>query len=139
MFCPLLLPPATKLWQGNILTGVCDSVHRGVCLSACWHTPPPRGGRLPPGPGTPPPPEQSILGDTVNEQAVCTSYWNAILFLSRSCGKIMFLHLCVILFTGGSGRQPPTPSRRYPSYCNAFLLHHCFKKSCNNEDVYSQR
>ena len=28
----------------------------GVCLSACWDTPPP---------------EQSILGDTVNERAVC--------------------------------------------------------------------
>ena len=23
------LPPATKLWQGNVFTGVCDSVHRG--------------------------------------------------------------------------------------------------------------
>ena len=25
------LPPATKLGQGYIFTGVCDSVHRGVC------------------------------------------------------------------------------------------------------------
>ena len=24
-----LLPPATKLGQGNVFTGVCDSVHRG--------------------------------------------------------------------------------------------------------------
>ena len=27
-----LLPPATKLGQGYIFTGVCDSVHRGGCL-----------------------------------------------------------------------------------------------------------
>ena len=47
----------------------------GVCLSACWDTTPPGPGP-PPGtrhlPGTRhPPPEQSILGDTVNERAVC--------------------------------------------------------------------
>ena len=36
------LPAATKLGQGNVFTGVCDSVHRaGVCLSACWDTTPP--------------------------------------------------------------------------------------------------
>ena len=34
------LPAATKLGQGNVFTGVCDSVNRGVCLSACWDTPP---------------------------------------------------------------------------------------------------
>ena len=79
-----------KLGQGNIFTGVCYSVHKGVCLSACWGTtPPPRPGRYPqdqagpPGPGrhppgarnppgpVTPPPEQSIMGDTVNDQAVC--------------------------------------------------------------------
>ena len=32
----VFLPAATKLGQGNDFTGVCDSVHRGVCLSACW-------------------------------------------------------------------------------------------------------
>ena len=47
-----------------------------------------------------------------------------------SCGKVMFLHVSVILLTGvgrGSGRQtPPSPdghySRRYASYWNAFLF-----------------
>ena len=54
------LPAATKLGQGNVFTGVCDSLHRGegVCLSACWDTPPgadppqtrhPPGSRHPPG------------------------------------------------------------------------------------------
>ena len=28
------LPPATKLGQGYIFTGVCDSVHRGACMVA---------------------------------------------------------------------------------------------------------
>ena len=39
----VLLPAATKLGQGNVFTGVCDSVHRGVCLPQCmlgYHTPP---------------------------------------------------------------------------------------------------
>ena len=27
-----LLPPATKLGQGYVFTGVCDSVHRGACV-----------------------------------------------------------------------------------------------------------
>ena len=76
--CPLL-PPATKLGQGYVFTGVCHSVNRGVCLSACWDT------TIPPGPGTPPqdqapprrPPKeetplvQSMLGDMVNGLAVC--------------------------------------------------------------------
>ena len=49
------LPAATKLGQGNVFTGICDSVHRGgVCLSACWDaTPPgadtPAQSRHPPG------------------------------------------------------------------------------------------
>ena len=64
----LLLPAATKLGQGNVFTGVCDSVHRGgVCLSACWDTHPPGadtpGSRHPPRPDTPlgadMPPEQT--------------------------------------------------------------------------------
>ena len=46
------LPPATKLGQGYVFTGVCDSVNRGgVYLSACWDTPP--GGRHPLGADTP--------------------------------------------------------------------------------------
>ena len=79
-----LLPPATKLGQGNIFTGICDSVHRGVCLNACWDTTHPPGqdppldqaGTPQDQAGTPQdqagiPPEQRILGDTVNERAVC--------------------------------------------------------------------
>ena len=42
------LPPATKLGQGYVFTGVCDSVHGGgVCLSACWDTTPPLGADTP--------------------------------------------------------------------------------------------
>ena len=62
-----LLPPATKLGQGNVFTGICDSVHRGVCLRACRDTTPQGPGNPPdqaplPGPGTPR--EQSMLGDS---------------------------------------------------------------------------
>ena len=54
------LPPATKLGQGYVFTGMCDSVHRGggVCLSACWDTTPPAEqtppSRHPPGSRHPP-------------------------------------------------------------------------------------
>ena len=41
--------------QGNIFTPVCHSVHRGVCLSACWDTPlPDPPGAEPPWPRHPP-------------------------------------------------------------------------------------
>ena len=50
----------------------------GFCLSACWDTTPPQPGRHPPRTRQAPPrdqagtpQEQSILGDTVNEWAVC--------------------------------------------------------------------
>ena len=44
----MLLQPSTKLGQGYIFTGVCDSVKRGgVCLSACWDTTPQSRHSLP--------------------------------------------------------------------------------------------
>ena len=52
----MLLPPATKLGQGYVFTGVCDSVHRGEYLTR--YTPQTRytlpRTRYPPGPGTSP-------------------------------------------------------------------------------------
>ena len=55
-----------------IFTDICDSVHRGVCLSACWDAPwqgdPP--GKEPPWQGDPPH-EHCMLGDTVYKRAVC--------------------------------------------------------------------
>ena len=62
---PVLLPASTKLGQGNIFTSVCQEFcprgvgwgggwgwGEGVCLSACWDTPP--RSRHPPGAETPP-------------------------------------------------------------------------------------
>ena len=52
------LPAATKLGQGNIFTSVCQEFcprGEGVCLSACWDTPPRAdtpGSRHPPGADT---------------------------------------------------------------------------------------
>ena len=94
-FTPGYLTPATKLGQGYVFTGVCDSVHRGGAWSATVHAgipPPPleqtpRSRQTPPwsrppeqtpspgkqtspqGADTPPPPK-SMLGDTVNARAV---------------------------------------------------------------------
>ena len=72
----LLLPPATKLGQGNIFTGICDSVHRGGSASVHAGIPPQDQAGTSQDQAPPPqhqahPPEQSILGDMVNEWAVC--------------------------------------------------------------------
>ena len=42
-------PPQRSCGQGYVFTCVCDYVHRGVCLSACWDTatPPRRRHPLP--------------------------------------------------------------------------------------------
>ena len=76
------LPAAMKLGQGNVFTGVCDSVHRwgvGVCLSARWDTPrsrqppPPRSRHTPPRADTPwrrHPPGSRLRHNTVNERPV---------------------------------------------------------------------
>ena len=90
-----LLPPATKLGQGYIFTGVCDSVHRGGVCSG--------GGRLPGGcllqGGGLLPKGCLLLGSGVCSQGVClvetaprdghccgryASYWNAFLF-EKNC------------------------------------------------------
>ena len=80
----LFLPPATKLGQGYIFTGVCDSVHGGGCLlsggsgpggggDVCSQGVPGPGGVSGPGgvPGGDPP------GYCCGRYA---SYWNAFLF-----------------------------------------------------------
>ena len=89
--CPLsvsslLLPAATKLGQGNIFTSVCQEFcpqgGEGVCLSACWDTPPreqtPREQTPPRTRQTPLPREAgSSIRSTSGRYA---SYWNAFLF-----------------------------------------------------------
>ena len=90
-----LLPPTNEVWGKVILSVACvkNSVHRGVCLSACWDTDP--LARQTPWKGAPPPPSkadplarryplarqqtplakippaQCMVGDTVNKRAVC--------------------------------------------------------------------
>ena len=174
VFLDSLLLAATKLGQGNVFTGVCDSVHRGgcVCLSAPprqvppqeqtpaqeWSAPrgvpapggvcsrgvcllpgvylpggvsvlgvsAPRGDVYLPWTGTPPrsrpplvryPPEQTIPPCQEADSGIQSmssryaSYWNAFLYFlilyywpQRSWAKVMFLQVCVILFTGGWGK-----------------------------------
>ena len=59
----MFLPAATKLGQGNVFTGVCDSVNREGGLPQCmlgyhppWEQTPPPGAdtHTPPGPDSPP-------------------------------------------------------------------------------------
>ena len=93
-FPMLLLPPATKLGQGYVFTGVCDTVHRGglpQCMLGYHNPPPPEQTHTPQDqapprsrhtpwtrhlpwgvdpPGTRHPLAQSMLGGTVNARAV---------------------------------------------------------------------
>ena len=119
----VFLPPATKLGQGYIFTGVCDSVHRGSTLAGTppgtrynpspgnrytpwiqvypspWYKVPPRTRYTPPGPGTPPgtrytqPQEQCMLGDTGKKQAVHILL-ECILVIYYICYSLLF-YLCV--------------------------------------------
>ena len=64
----LLLPSANIVCKGYVFTPVCYSVHRGgVCLSACWDTPP--LGRHLPWADTP---RQTPLRQTPHPQADTT-------------------------------------------------------------------
>ena len=75
------LPPANAVWSKVIFSEACvkNSVHKGGSASVHARIPPPGADPLP-GPGTPlaadtpsrsrHPPEQCMLGDTVNERAV---------------------------------------------------------------------
>ena len=54
--------------EGYVFTPVSHSVHRGVCLSACW-IPPPDQGPLPPGPGPTPGPGTPLGAGTPPDQA----------------------------------------------------------------------
>ena len=99
----VLLPAATKLGQGSVFTGVCDSVHRGRRMSASVHAgiPPPPRSRPPSGAGPPAPPREQ----TPHREADASirsmrgryaSYWNAFLFI-RVCLKTYFVidHHCI--------------------------------------------
>ena len=122
-----LLPPANKVCTGYVFTPVCQSfcsqggmsasVHAGI------HTPP---GRHPPL-GQTPSPVQCMLGDTGNKRAV-RILLKCILVTgcNEVVAKVIFLHLSVILLTGGVlpqcmlGYHPPpgadttTPWSRHP-------------------------
>ena len=114
--CFTYLLAATKLGQGNVFTGVCDSVHRGGSLPQCilgYTLPPqadPPGVDTPPGADTPleqtpprsrhPPGADTPRADTTPEQTPppeadsgirstsgrYASYWDAFLL----CWKVLF-------------------------------------------------
>ena len=92
----LFFPSATKLWQGNVFTGICHSVDRGVSgRHPRADTPPPQ--QTPPGrnplPGPTPPwadnpwADTPIFAGTPRAVGYCsgryTSYWNVFLFVTN--------------------------------------------------------
>ena len=108
----MLLTPAKEVW-GKVIFSVAyvnNSVHGGVCLSACWDTTlqadTPLGTRHPPPrPGNP---LHSACWEIWSTSGCYASYWNAILLLPANevWGKVIFLHLSVILFTRGGVPGP---------------------------------
>ena len=131
-------------WSHVLLVGVSISGLRslgGVCmgvggLSRGWVSPPPT-----PHPQSPLTPSGGH--HTWSASGQYTSFRNAFLLppANEVWGKVMLLHLCVILFTGGGlppwesasrglvGQNPPpigyygirSTSGQYPSFWNAFL------------------
>ena len=63
----VFLLAATKLGQGNVFTGICDSVNGGVSASVHAGIPPPPGSRHPPR-SRPPGADTPLGGDTPLEQ-----------------------------------------------------------------------
>ena len=87
----LLLPSATKLRRLCFYTCVC--VHRGVCLSACWDTPP-QEQAPPPGSRHAP-----VNGYCCGWYA---SYWNAFLLTKMHSSRMRITCFSVCLY-GGRG------------------------------------
>ena len=122
------LPPATKLGQGYIFTGVCDSVHRG---GSTWAGTPPRD-QVPPRPGTPPrsryTPTSSACWEIWATSGRYASYWNAFLLLKKQ--PILFkLHFtcCFLLF------QNPCKNT-FMSSCNLQSIY--FEVNSNHHKIY---
>ena len=82
---PFFLLPATKLGQGNVFTGVCDSVHRGGrCLPQCmlaYHHHHHPGSRHPP--------PHRACWEIRSTRGRYASYWNAVLSFNFSS-----IHFC---------------------------------------------
>ena len=96
LFNIISLATAAKLGQGNVFTGVCDSVHRGGVCMLGYHPPgadTASRSRHPPGVDTPPleqtPPPQSRHPPWEADSGIRStsdryaSYWNAFLFYSK--------------------------------------------------------
>ena len=116
----LLLLATTKLGQGNVFTGICDSVHGRGCLPQCmlgYH--PPLGSRPPRAdtPKTRQPPRTRHPRDQ-----------------PPPAQKNFFLFLAFCFCSGIR-----STSGRYASYWNAFLFHIIFKTKNRVLCVYVNR
>ena len=130
------------LGQGNVSTGVCDSVHGGdVCLSAGWDNTPP-GADTPPRPGTPPQ-EQTPPPDQVHHPPGSRPPRTRYTPQSRHPPRSRHLpprtrYTPVGADTAPGSRHLPreadygirSMSGRHASYWNAFLFNMAFIKFC---------
>ena len=116
-FSRYLLPAATKLGQGNVFTGVCDSVHSGggggVCLSAWWDTTPPRsrhplGADPPPRPDTPP--------RAAIPPGLSTPPRLSFLKFKKKIFFDFFFLILIFYFFGGSLPSTPPPRKQTQAY-----------------------
>ena len=85
----IYLPAATKLGQGNVFTGICDSVHRGGGLPQCMlGYPPGLPGPDPPRPDPPgPDPPREADASIRSMSGRYASYWNAFLYAEMFTGN----------------------------------------------------
>ena len=133
----LFVPPATKLGQGNVFTGVCDSVNRGCllpggcllrgCLVRWGWCLLPRGGACSGG-------WCLFRGCLLSGGGVCSQGVSALGGGVCSGGCLLSGGWCLLPGVsapgGGAWWRPPRDGHccgRYASYWNAFLLHFTFK------------
>ena len=135
--CELYLPPATKLWEGNVTTPVCHSVHQGsLCLGRSLSRGLCKGGYLSEGlclgglcPGGGLCSRGfSVQGGSlysVRETLLYGNVWVICIQLEcilvtirkQSCRKVMFLHLSVSHSVHGGGSASVHSGIHPPAQC----------------------
>ena len=106
------LPPATKLGQGYVFTGVCDSVHRGVSASVHAGIPPQQT-----------PPRRRACWEIRSTRGRYASYWNALLLLwiFPIQPKMLTRIISNVLFSCASCLQIPSKKKNKKNEFDDFI------------------
>ena len=113
-WCKDFLPPATKLTQGYIFTGVCDSVHGGACVVAGGHA--------------------WLPGGMCGCQGACVVAGGGVCMVAGGCTCLGGMHGCQGVCMEYD--EIRSMSGRYASYWNAFLF--IFLNLRGDGKLYSQ-